>query len=124
MSAISQNVYRKIAAKTAAYQIKHTDIGTVFTTRGAGASVTFTLPITTGLPSGWWCRFFQVADQNMVIASYGSSDDIVTANDAGADTITFSTATELIGNGVEVVWDGTGWLAFLMINETVTPTIA
>jgi hypothetical protein len=116
--------YKKIEAKTASYQVVAADIGKILTTYGASGAVTFTLPVTTSILTGWHCRFFQAADQNMIIASYGSSDDIVTKNDLAADTITFSTATELIGNGVEVVWDGTKWLAFLMTEETVTVTIA
>lgn len=121
---LGQGLYRKISAKTASYQIKEGDIGTLFTTRGASGAVTFTLPLATYLPSGWWCEFFQAADQNMVIAAYASGDNITTKNDLTADTITFSTATELIGNGVRVVWDGTGWLAFLMTEETATATVA
>jgi hypothetical protein len=122
----SQDLFRRISAKTASYQVVAADIGTTFTTRGAAGAVTFTLPPVTSpaLPTGWWCRFFSAADQNMVIASQGSSDNITTKNDLTADSITFSTAGELIGNGVEMVWDGTGWLAFFMAEEAVTPTIA
>jgi hypothetical protein len=115
----------RIKTKTAAYQVQESDLGVIFNTVGAGGSVTFTLPVTTSLEDGWHCKFFQGADQNMVIASYGSSDNIIVKNDLGADTITFSTATELIGNGVEMVWDATNslWMAFLMTEETVTATI-
>lgn len=113
-----------VAAKTAAYTVTALDEGKIFTNRGASGSVTFTLPVTTNLPVGWACRFIGVADQNLVVASNGSADNITTFNDATADSITFSTAGELIGSAVEVVWDGTSWLAFLMINETATPTIA
>jgi len=121
---VGAGVLKVISAKTAAYQIKEIDLGKIFTNRGAGGSVTFTLPKTTTLPAGWNCRFFGVADQNIVIASYGSSDDIVTHNEAGADTLTFSTAGDLIGVGVEMVWDGTSWLTFFNFNDGVTVTIA
>jgi hypothetical protein len=124
MPGIVADAYKKISAQTAAYQIHEKDFGTLFTTRGASGSVTFTLPVTTTIETGWWCEFYQAADQNMVIASYGSSDNITFHNDLTADTITFSTATELIGNSVRVVWDGTGWLAMVMAEETVTVVAA
>jgi hypothetical protein len=124
MPGIVANAYYQIEAKTAAYQIRESDLGKLFTTVGAIASVTFTLPVTTTIQVGWWCEFFQAADQDMVIASYGSLDNITFHNDLTADTITFSTATELIGNAVRVVWDGTSWLSFLMAEETVTVVAA
>ncbi len=116
--------HRKISAKTAAYQVLPSDLGTMFTTRGNLASITFTLPNTATIETGWWCKFFNVADFEFIIASYASSDNIVTKNDAGADTLTWTTATELIGGAVEVTWDGTGWLAELKNEETVTVGVA
>jgi len=124
MSGMSRDLYHKISAKTSSYAITKMDLGTLFTNRGASGAVTFTLPLTTGLETGWHCRIFAVADQNVVIASYGSSDNIVTFNDAGADSITISTASEIMGAGYELVWDGTGWLAFSFVGETQTVTIA
>lgn len=124
MSQMSQDLYRKPVAKTAAYSITKQDLGTLFTNRGASASVTLTLPLTTGLETGWWCRFFVIANYALVIASYGSSDDIVAFNDAGADSITIDTSAERIGFGCEVVWDGTSWLVFVNQGETQTITIA
>lgn len=121
---LAQPIFHRIEAKTAAYQIVDADNGKIFTTRGASGSVTFTLPVVTTIATGWSCEFFQAADQNMVIASQGSSDNITTFNDLTADSITFSTAGELIGNSVQLIWDGTGWLAKLMTFETATPTIA
>lgn len=119
-----QNAHRVVEAKTAAYQMDERDLGKIFTNRGAGGSVTLTLPVVTSLPSGWWVEFFQVADQNLVIASQGSSDNIVGHNDAGLDTITSSTAGDLIGTGGRLVWDGTGWLYFPMQDDGVTITLA
>ena len=101
----------KISAKTAAYTCLISEWGTTFTTRGATASVTFTLPAVTDLVAGMWFRFFNVSAYGMVIASNGSSDNIVAKNDAGADTITCTTTSLMIGANVLVIWDGTGWLA-------------
>jgi len=124
MPGLNPDTYRTISAKTASYSVRPEDIGKIFTNRGAGGAVTFTLPTVSTIAAGWWCEFFVVADQNVVIASQGSSDNIVTFNDAGADSITISTAGEIIGASVRVIWDGTSWLAQLMVHETQTPTIA
>lgn len=111
MATIYADGYVKVEAKTAAYQLTVNDNGKVFTNRGAGGSVTFTLPPTTGLNVGFNARFFAcVTNQNLVIASSGSSDDIVAYNDIGADSITFSTSAKIAGASVMVIWDGTGWL--------------
>lgn len=101
-----------IKAKTAAYDVLATESGSIFTTRGAGSSVTFTLPAVTNLPIGVEYTFYNVAATGMVVASNGSSDNIVTLNDAGADTITCTTTSRMIGAAVRVIWDGTAWLAF------------
>lgn len=101
-----------IKAKTAAYDVLATESGTIFTTRGAGSSVTFTLPAVTNLPIGVEYTFYNIAATGMVVASNGSSDNIVTLNDAAADTITCTTTSRMIGAAVRVIWDGTAWLAF------------
>jgi hypothetical protein len=115
---------RKISAKTAAYQVVEKDFATFFTTRGNGATITFTLPLTSTLLAGWWCEFFNVVDYEFIIASYGSSDDIVSLADINADSITFTTDGEQIGISVRVTWDGTGWLAQMLNPEAITVTVA
>lgn len=113
-----------IEAKTAAYYLTPLDEGKIFTNRGAGASVTFTLPPTTDLPAGWAVRFFVATDDEVVIASFGSSDDIIGFNQATGDTLTITTASEHLGAAAEFVWDGTSWLCFLMTEETQTVAFA
>lgn len=115
-----EGLYKKVSAKTASYQVKETDIGTTFTTRGATGAITFTLPTVTYLEVGWWARFYNVVDQNMVVASQGSSDNIVAIHDAAADTLTFSTASNKIGACITVIWDGTGWLSMASNANTLT----
>lgn len=107
---LSQNLLRKISAQTAAYQVQVSDLGTLFTNRAATASVTFTLPVTGDIPTGWWCEFRVVDADGIVVASYGSSDNIIAPNDTGADSITISTTSLTIGAALHVVWDGTSWL--------------
>lgn len=110
----------RIVAKTAAYTVKENEFGTTFTNRGATASVAFTLPAVTSIPSGWWCRFYGVASAGFSIASNGSNDNIVAKNDATADSITCTTASLAIGNNILVIFDGTGWLAIEGVAGTYT----
>ena len=122
---LSQNLYRKIEAKTASYQIKPGDIGKIFTNTGATADLTLTLPPVADLLAGWWCRFFLTADFAILIASSGSADNIAAFNDAAADSIAITTSGEHIGAGGELVWDGTNWLAFINLGQdTQSVTVA
>jgi len=124
MNGLSQSLYRDIRAKTASYQCLPGDCEVLFTTRGAGGAVTFTLPVTADIPAGWWAEFFNVADQDMIVAT-PAVDTGVAFNDAAADSVAFSTAAEQIGGGMRCVWDGTGWLYFINLGaETQTPTVA
>ena len=101
-----------IKAKTTAYTVLATESGVVFTNRGATASVTFTLPAVTNLPIGFEVTFYGVSAYGLVVASNGSSDNIVALNDAAADTITCTTTSRMIGANVRVQFDGTGWLSY------------
>lgn len=114
---------RNVIAKTGDYTVLAEDGGAIFTTRGAGGAVNFTLPATTSLPVGWSCRFFNAAGQNMLVTA-GTADTMSTFNDLTADSVAFQTSSELIGGAFEVVWDGTGWLVFIMAEETQTVTVA
>lgn len=112
-----------VVAKTANYTLTEADSGKVFTNVGASGSVTFTLPAV-ATSAGLHYKFISaVLAQNMVIAA--PANTMVAGNDIAATSITFSTASEIAGNGVEVFCDGTLWYAFLSLgNEAFTPTIA
>lgn len=115
--------HRRPAAttKVAAYTVVEGDSGTIFDTTGDLDSITFTLPDVT--LTGFHCWFFQVADQEMVIAS-AVADIMVLDNDAVASTLTFTALGEHIGNMVYVISDGTKWLvAISRADETVTSTV-
>lgn len=90
--------YRRIVTVTGSTTVVAADNNTLFQSNGSGA-VTFTLPT----PAvGLRFRFLNCVDQNMIIASAGSSDDIIVDGDAGADSITYSTASHKIGSHCEV----------------------
>jgi hypothetical protein len=107
----AQNFQQKIVAKTAAYTITAEESGTLFTNRGATAAITFTLPAVTGLPIGTRYEFYGVTNAGYTVASNGSSDNITTKNDLSADSITMTTDSLAISGALEVIWDGTRWLA-------------
>lgn len=116
---IDTPVMESISAKTASYTVLLSEWGTTFTTRGATAAVTFTLPAVTNATAGIWYRFYNVSAYGLVVASNGSNDNIVAVNDAAADSVTCTTTSLMIGACVKVIWDGTGWLS---INESSGPT--
>jgi hypothetical protein len=107
----AENFQRKIVAKTAAYTVTAEESGTLFTNRGATAAFTFTLPAVTGLPIGVNFSFYGVTNAGYTVASNGSSDNIISKNDLGADSITMTTNSLAISGAVDVIWDGTSWLA-------------
>lgn len=124
MSGLFSTGRRVIEAKTAAYTMTPHDENKIFTNRGAGSSVTLTLPPVTYLPAGWTVYVYVVTDDEVVVASNGSNDNITGFNDPTADSWTVTTASEHIGAAAEFVWDGTSWLTFLHVEETQTTAFA
>lgn len=116
-----------VTAKTADYTVVAGDNGTIFTTRGASGAVNFTLPLLSTLTAGWSATFVNEVDQNMTVtANATDADKMVVVNDATADSIAYSTASEKIGAAVRVVVNDnlSKWLVIEMSNEIVTSTIA
>ena len=103
-------------AKTSAYSLTYQDCGKLFTNRGAGGSVTFTLPKGSAALAGFWAEFATVAAQAIVIAT-DPTDTLIVHADATADSVT-TAAT--IGQHFKAIYDGTGW--FLVSNPSAAPT--
>jgi hypothetical protein len=113
-----------VTAKTTAYTITAADSGKVLTNRGAGASVTFTLPtVAAGFAGVDLTIMAVVAAQNVVIAAQ-TAGQLIAFNDAAADSVTISTAGEIIGASVRCICDGTSWLLIPNLWEGQTVTIA
>jgi hypothetical protein len=91
-------------AKTADYTCTKYDSGTIFHTTGATAAVNFTLPKISEGP--FWFLFICGADIGMTVTA-GTADTAVTYNDLNADSVAFSTSSEMIGGVIEVICDGT-----------------
>ena len=112
----------RFVAKTAAYTVTAKESGTWFLTTGATAAVTFTLP---AISDGPYIFFFvAVADIGMTVAA-GTADTLLTFNDAAADSVAFSQASEIMGGFVIAGCDGTTVFALTPISahsQTVTVT--
>ncbi len=101
--------------KTGAYSVLESDSGTIFTTIGASASVTFTLPT---LIAGLHYWFICCEDEDLVVAS-ASANEMVLDNTVVGESVTFGTTTEQIGQAVYVVCDGSKWFCFMMLAQTL-----
>lgn len=114
----------RVVAKTADYTVLGTESGTIFTTYGATAAVTFTLPAPASTTSGTWYIFYSAADVNMVVAS-GTADKMVAVNDLAADSVSYATTSLIIGGGILVFCDGTLWYSMALPGQaTQTVTVA
>jgi hypothetical protein len=112
-----------VAAKTANYTILPSDpCGSLFTNRGAAGAVSLTLPGVTAVPSGTWYLVLGIAGQNISVVA-GTVDTLVVLNDAAADSLTVSTAGQLIGSLMLLINDGTAWAA-IGIGVGATYTVA
>lgn len=78
--------------------------GTIFHNVGLTASITLTLPVISTGP--FYFKIIQGAGFSIVVTA-ATADTIITFNDAAADSVTFSTASEIIGGHYEVICDGT-----------------
>lgn len=114
---------RVVEAKTASYSVAFpSDHSKLFTNRGASGAVTFTLPAVAAGLKGCYVDVFVVADQTVTVA--GTAGELVTFNDAAANSVAFSTSSEKIGAGIRALCDGTSWLIIPRTEETQTMTVA
>lgn len=113
----------RFVVKTADYTVLAEESGSFFITTGATAAVNFTLPAITDGP--WVFFFFNVVDFNMTVTAE-TADTLNAYNDAAADSVAYSTASEKIGGGFLAWCDGTtaGVVALLGDGRYQTVTIA
>lgn len=112
---INGGIKRRIVVKTANYTILSPMVantagdpsGTLFTNRGAGGAVTFTLPVITANMAGVEYEFDGVANQTMTIAA--AAGTVVTFNNAAAASVAASTAGGKIGAHFHAICDGLSW---------------
>ncbi len=121
---LGEHRLKATVAKVGAYTCVESDSGTNFTTEGTAATVTFTLPAVT--LTGWHAWFWNsgTPEQEMGVVS-AETGNIVAANNAVADSVTFTTAGEQIGQSMWMVSTGSKWLCFMRLGLiTTTVTIA
>jgi hypothetical protein len=96
---MSTRLTQRVVPKSASYTIKYPmdAPGTIFSNRGATGTVTFTLPTPSRALLGVSYEFSGVADYAITVAGAAASD-LLTKNDAAADSVSASTAGELIGS--------------------------
>ena len=99
-----------ISGATATYTVTEAENGTLFTNRGNTGNLAITLPATP--KAGLRYMFYSVADGTLTITA-GTADTMVAFNDATATSVAVATASEIIGNAIEVIGDGTSWLSII-----------
>ena len=99
---------KTIIEKTADYTIPTIGgLAAIYTNRGATGTVTFTLPA--DAPTGWFCEVSVIADYTVAVAT-ATTDTLIAFNDATADSVTWGTSGQKVGNGGKFTYDGTGWI--------------
>lgn len=126
---MSTNFRRRVIAKAVAYAISllRDQPDTVFTNKGAGAAVDLTLP--TPAYNYLGVRYYARGVVDFGIGFVGAAaGDIVTKNDAAANSVKASTAGELLGASLiaECIETASGTYKWLVWGEAVgiTYTVA
>jgi hypothetical protein len=97
------------------------DWGAVHTNRGSAGNIAYTLPSPTTIPAGTYLYVYCVAAGEVSVLC---NEGIVTLNNAAADSVAWSTAGEIIGNGGKFTCDGTSWLfSNYIAAEAATTTV-
>ena len=109
-----------VVTKVADYTVKASESGTFFTNRGATAAVNFTLP---AFASGLNYLFYAAADVAVTVTS-GTADLMIVDDDVAADSLALSTGSEIMGGAIQVVSDGTKWMAMTYLEESQTAVVA
>ena len=111
---------RQVIVKTAAYTVLPADAGKLLIANHATVAVTFTLPAVAAC-KGLTFYFANIGAAGMAITG-GTADKMVVTNDAAADTVTYSTANQIIGAACMVWGDGSNYYFFQMSDCTMTIT--
>jgi hypothetical protein len=110
---MSTRLEQRVVVKTAAYTVRpltNDRSGTVFSTRGATAHVTFTLPTPTKALIGQWFEFRNAVDSNLTVATTATYG--IAYNNAACASLAASTGGQLIGACIRAFCDGASWHLF------------
>ena len=114
--------WKRFQTKTADYTVVANDNYTLFDNVGATGTVIFTLP---ALANGYLFGFRTQADFNLQVSS-NEGDNMITFNDASADSVAFSTSGEKIG-GMFIIFSNPGATKWIVENVSAganTVTVA
>jgi Tol biopolymer transport system component len=106
-----------IAVKTADATLTRSDSGKIITTYGDGDDIEITLP--TAKYKGFFCLIVQSTDNELKVTA-GTADTLITHNDAAADSVSFTSASNQIGQAVLILCDGNAYYALQVTAGTFT----
>jgi len=107
---------KKIEALTASKTVEVHDCGTIFTADSSGAELTVTLPSPSVAGKGWWCKVIRIhgSANDVVIAVGGSQVYGIESSGSSVEingTADIQLAGAVTGIQIEMISDGTNWLA-------------
>lgn len=114
--------YPRFIQLTGARTLLASESGAYVHNVGMTAGVVLTLPAIADGP--YYFKVIQGAGYGITVTAV-TADTIITFNDAAADSVVFSTSSELIGGHYEVICDGTSLFVLpILASEAQTVTIA
>jgi len=110
---------KKIEALTADKTVEIHDCGTVFTADPAAGAITVTLPTPAAAGKGWWCKVVRISDSGNDVTIAVGSQPVKGLEISGGFTALGATNDIILsgakeGIQVEVISDGTNWLAIAL----------
>ena len=98
------------------------ELNSMFTNRGSVGAVVLTLPSAVGR-KGRWVRVMGIVDETFGFTS-AVSGQLISKNDASADSANMATAGDQIGSMIEAISDGTSWIVYPIAEGAVVFTVA
>jgi hypothetical protein len=113
---------KKVKALTASHTATVAECGTVFTADPAAGAITVTLPTPAAAGKGWWCKVVRISDSGNDVTIAVGSQPVKGLEISGGFTALGATADIILsgakeGIQVEVISDGTNWLAIALGRE-------
>ena len=107
---------KKVEALTASKTVEVSDCGTVFTADPSGGAITVTLPTPEAAGKGWWCKIWRVSDHANDVTIGVGSKPVKGLEISGGFTALHATNDIVLSGAkegimIEVISDGTNWLA-------------
>ena len=110
---------KKIEALTADKTVEVHDCGTIFTADSSGGAITVTLPTPDAAGKGWWCKVVRISDSGNDVTIDVGGESVKGLEISGGFAALGATANIVLsgakeGIQVELISDGTNWLAIAL----------